>query len=539
MKPFDATGAFQSIVTQDGLRRLAVRGAGMTVLSQGTAFAGQMVATILMARLLTPRDFGLVTMVTTFSLLLLNCGLNGFTEAVIQRETMDHTLASNLFWINVCLGLCLTIAFAAAGSVLAHLYAEPRVRGVAVAVALSILFNSFSVIHLALLKRAMRFNVVSVNDVTARFISVLLSLALAWAGWGYWALVAGVVAIPSSTFIGSWLACRWIPALPRYDSRTMPAVRFALSTYGRFTANYFTNNLDNLLVGWRLGPGSLGLYKKAYDLFVLPVNQLSAPLTSVAVSTLSRLKTQPSQYRRYFLTAFSLLAFVGMGMGADLTLIGRDLIRLLLGPRWDESGRIFCIFAPGIGLMVLYGTHGWLHLSIGRADRWFRWGLVELSVTSALFVLGLRWAPAGIAAAWVVSFVVLIIPGLWYAAKPIQIGVAPMLAVIWRYALASLVAGCGSAVILRAFALPSNPSSFSTFVRIVVTSSLFTALYGSLVVLLHWGLLPLRQVAMVLSEMLPLSRRPKTSPAIASVGQAEVVLVPTLQKQLTQAGGQL
>src|SRR5205823_4983235 len=125
--------------------------------------------------------------------------------------------------------------------------------------------------------------------------------------------------------------------------------------------------LDNLLVGWRLGPGSLGLYKKAYDLFVLPVNQLSAPLTSVAVSTLSRLKTQPSQYRRYFLTAFSLLAFVGMGMGADLTLIGRDLIRLLLGPRWDESGRIFCIFAPGIGLMVLYGTHGWLHLSIGRA----------------------------------------------------------------------------------------------------------------------------------------------------------------------------
>ena len=114
-----------------------------------------------------------------------------------------------------------------------------------------------------------------------------------------------------------------------------------------------------------------------------------------------------------------------------------------------------------------------------------------------------------------------------------------MLAVMWRYALASLVAGCGSAVILREFALSSNPSSFSTFVRILVTSSLFTALYGSLVVLLHWGLLPLRQVAMVLSEMLPLSRRPKTSPAIASVGQTEVVLVPTLEKLLTQAGGQL
>ena len=527
------------MATQGELRRLAVRGAGATVLAQVIAFAVQMIATIALARLLTPSDFGLVTMVSTVSLLLLNCGLNGFTEAVLQRDTIDHTLASNLFWISVCVGVCLSIGFAAAGRLLARFYTEPRVAAVAAVVSLSILSNSLSVVHLALLKRAMRFQVVSVNDVTARFISVLLSLALAWAGWGYWALVAGVVAIPSSTFIGSWLACRWIPSLPRYDSRTMPLVRFALNTYGRFTANYFTNNLDNLLVGWRLGSASLGLYKKAYDLFVLPVNQLSAPLTSVAVSTLSRLKAQPSQYRRYFLTAFSLLAFVGMGMGANLTLIGRDLIRLLLGPGWEESGRIFSIFAPGIGLMVLYGTHGWIHLSIGRADRWFRWGLVELSVTSSLFVLGLRWAPAGIAAAWVASFVVLIIPGLWYAAKPIQIGVAPMLTVMGRYALASLVAGCGSAVILRGFALPSNPSSSATFVRIIVTSSLFTALYGSLVVLLHGGLTPLRQVAMVLREMLPVSRVPKHSLATPSVSQADVVLLPILEKHLTEAGGQL
>ena len=76
----------------------------------------------------------------------------------------------------------------------------------------------------------------------------------------------------------------------------------------------------------------------------MPVNQLSSPLTAVAVSSLSRLAGDPVQYRRYYLRALSILAFVGMGLATVLTLIGRDVILLLLGPRWTESGRIFTFF---------------------------------------------------------------------------------------------------------------------------------------------------------------------------------------------------
>src|SRR5207245_2234195 len=298
--------------------------------------------------LLTPGDFGLVTMVTTFSLLLLNCGLNGFTEAILQREEIDHSLASNLFWINVGLGLLLTIGFASAGPLLARFYGEPRVAAVAVAMSVTIFFTCLSVQHLALLKRAMRFSVVSVNDIVARAVSVAVSVLLASAGWGYWALVAGAVALPLATSVGALTLCRWVPGLPRRGVGTVPMVRFAMNTYGRFVMDYFARNLDNLLVGWRFGPQPLGFYKKAYDLFVLPANQLSAPLTTVAVSTLSRLTGDPIQYRRYYLSALSLLAFVGMGLGADLTLVGKDLVLLLLGPQWEESGRIFTFFGPGI-----------------------------------------------------------------------------------------------------------------------------------------------------------------------------------------------
>src|SRR5215831_10396253 len=110
MKPFDANGAFRPTVPGGGdeLRQLAVRGAGMTLLSGGMGVAIQVVATLVLARLLTPRDFGLIAMVTTFSLLLVNFGLNGLTEAIVQREEITHDLASTLFWINVVCGMLLT-----------------------------------------------------------------------------------------------------------------------------------------------------------------------------------------------------------------------------------------------------------------------------------------------------------------------------------------------------------------------------------------------------------------------------------------------
>src|SRR5262249_61325932 len=127
VNPFDENGRFRPPGDGGELRRLALRGAGATVLSQGLTFAIHMIAIVVLARLLTAADFGLVTMVSTFSLLLLNFGLNGITEAVIQREEMDHALASNVFWINVGCGLFLTIAFAAAGAVLSLFYWDRRV----------------------------------------------------------------------------------------------------------------------------------------------------------------------------------------------------------------------------------------------------------------------------------------------------------------------------------------------------------------------------------------------------------------------------
>jgi PST family polysaccharide transporter len=456
-----------------------------------------------LARLLTPADFGLVAMVTIFSLVLASFGQIGLQEAVVQRERIDHLLASNLFWINVGAGMFLTIGFAAAGSFMARLYGDPRVEGVAVALSLSIFITSTSVLHLALLKRAMRFFAVSATDILGRIVCVGISVLLGWAGWGYWSLVAGAIAQPLATSIGAWTLCRWVPSLPRHVAGTGSLMRFAINVNTSWNIDYFARNLDNILLGWLFGPGSLGIYKKAYDLFALPANQLLS-VFPVAVSTLSRLQRDPVQYRRYFLSTISILAFMGMGVGASLTLVSKDLVHLILGSGWEESGTIFMFFGPGIGIMIVYRTFGMIHLSIGTTARFLRWRIVEFIVIALLFLLALPWGAMGIAAAWTVSYWILIIPTFWYAGRPIQLGITPVAAVVWRFCLASLLAGCVCEVIIRGIPSLAAVSGYvGDIARIVTTSFLFVTLYLSAIIILYGGITPLRQFAGLLQELVP------------------------------------
>ena len=520
LKPFCTAGKFLFDKERSEVRGLAVRGAGATVFTSGVGFAIQMVATIVLGRLLAPADFGVVTMVTTFSLLLTSFGLNGFTEAVIQSQEINHRLASNLFWINTAVGLLLTLGFAGAGSALAWFFHDSRVANASIGISASIFLSSVGVLHLALLKRAMLFSEVSTINLIAKVLQVVVSIALGAAGWGYWSLVVGILVYYLVISGEAWRLCQWVPGRPQRVSGTTSLIRYATHVYGHFIVNYAGLNTDNILVGWRFHADVLGFYKRAFDLFVLPANQLLSPVGNVAVSALSRFRADPVQFKRHFLDVISIFAFLGMAISGDLTLVGKDMVRVLLGARWEESGRIFTFFGPGIGVMLVYGTHGWIHLSLGKAERWFRWGLVDLAFTLSLFVLCLRWGPVGIAVAWSVSFWILLLPAFWYAGKPIQLGIPATLTAIWKYVVASLVAGISTALICSRIPTITSLSGLQgAGIRSALGSALFGALYLMVVVILYGGFAPIRQVARLSREMLPqswslkLSRPDEAAPA--------------------------
>ncbi|MFY9937830.1 MAG: oligosaccharide flippase family protein, partial [Silvibacterium sp.] len=214
MKPFDSDGKFRSVIKSEGLRQAAVRSAGVTIAGQAASFAVQIGSVMILARLLAPADFGIVTMVTTFSLLFRSFGQNGFTELIMQREEMTHSLASNLFWIELWMGAVLTVAFASSGRLLALFYHNPAVTQVAEGLSLTIGIGCLSWIHWGLLQRAMRFRVTSIISFVGQLVLMLVSILLATAGWHYWALVWGSVTQTTVAAAGAWWVCRWIPSRP-------------------------------------------------------------------------------------------------------------------------------------------------------------------------------------------------------------------------------------------------------------------------------------------------------------------------------------
>jgi PST family polysaccharide transporter len=414
------------------------------------------------------------------------------------------------------------IGFAAAGPLLARFYGNPLVSGIAVGLSVTIFLSSMAVLHQALLMRAMHFPQVSANEVVARIVSACVSIACALAGWRYWALVAGLVAQSLSQCIGVWGLCRWIPRAPRRTTGVRQVVTFAMNVYARFSFNYASRNLDNVLIGWNFNAQSLGFYKKAYDLFA--VTQVVQNLTSVGVSALSRLQRDSQAYRRSLLNALAVAAFCGMACGAILTLVGSDVIRLLLGAKWEPAGRIFRFFGPGIGAMFLYGTHGWIHPSIGRADRWCRWGVVEFCVTGLLFVLALPWGPAGIATASSVSLWILTMPALWYAGRPIELGALQILAVVWRYVLASLAAAFVS-VAIAGGAASGGEGWQAAAAHMAVTLPVFGLAYVGAVVLLHRSSVPIVQFVRLLQLMVPWGPVAPTGGRTGGAGQSRPRLV--------------
>lgn len=493
-----------------GLKGKAMRGAGATIFTNMLSFFIHIFSTVILARLLTPNDYGLIAMVVAFSALLQNYGDNGFTEAIIQKPDIDHKIMSTLFWTNVVITIILTLLFMLMAPVLVWLYKEPLLFDITICVSFSIFAGGMYTLHMALLRRNMQFYTTSGISMLAMVVSLSLTIVLAWQGFGYWALVANTIMQSLSIAVCAWIACSWRPGKPGPIKDILPLLKFAFHVFSNYTLNYFSRNIDKMLAGWRFGAEALGYYKKAYDLFSLPANQLISPISNVALATLSRMTSEPDKYRRYYLNAVTIIAFIGMLISALLTLCGYDIILLILGPQWTKAGEIFCYFGASIGIMLISATKGWLHLSLGRPDRWFRWSIFETLAITCCFIVGLQFGIAGVAIAYSLTFYVLVLPCLWYAGKPIELSVYSIISTIWRYFIAALIAGLLSFVILYKINYISIIfTNINVFLRIISASLICTTIYIILIILFYRSLSPIKNFITIALQMLP-SKTPHT-----------------------------
>jgi PST family polysaccharide transporter len=396
--------------TQDlkvDLRSRSIRGGATTFAAQMLRFVLMTTQSILLARLLSPRDYGVMAMaatITGFVAMFKDFGLN---IATVQTAKINHAQVSTLFWINVASGVCLMLITWLTAPIAAWFYSDSRLVPVIMVASCSMPISSAMIQHHALLQRQMRFKPLAIVDLVGLGSSILVALLLAWRGAGYWALVAMALVNASVATTLVWTLCDWRPGRPHRDADVRHMLKFGANFAGSNVFLYFARNLDNILIGSYWGAEQLGLYSRAYSLLMLPLAQINGPIASVAVPTLSRLQDDPGQYRRYYCRAVNVLAYLTMPLIMLLAVTADLLIPTLLGPRWTKAGVLFQVMALGALVIPIVGSFDWLFISLGRTDRMLRFLAMTMVVYVIAFSVGLSWGAIGIASGYAAAALVL------------------------------------------------------------------------------------------------------------------------------------
>ncbi len=480
-------------------------GLGRDSLHSGVAFVAaralnmvvQVGSTILLARLLSPRDFGLVAMVFAlvgFAPMLIDLGT---TDATVQRTRVTHAGISGLFWLKVAIAGALTLLLAGGSGFIASFYGEPALTEIALVSSLMFITSAISSQHFALMRRAMQFRRMALIDVSSNLISSIIAVAMAVTGWGYWALVAKPILTLGLAAIGAWLSCPWLPGRPRYTPEAKEMVGFGMGVTGFSMTDYVAQSADRVALGYLYGAGSLGYYQNALLLYDNSLS-LFGKLHDVAASSLSKLRSNLDELKRSWAAALSSLSFFSMLAFAGLAVTGQDFVVMLLGQKWEPTGPLLCIFAVRGIAHVVERTLGWLHLAAGRSDRWMRWGLFSAVCQLVAIFAGIPFGLAGVATAHAIATFCLFVPALAYAGRPVGIGAKDVLRAVGPQLAAALSTVAIGFTVQRLFL-----DDYSQLARFVLSVLICVVVYLTLAVGIFKVTRPLQLAFSLLRDLVP------------------------------------
>jgi O-antigen/teichoic acid export membrane protein len=474
----EATEAyFEDHKELNDLGRLALRGGIVSVATQYGNGALQIAAAVILARLLAPEDFGLVAIVsvlTSFAPLLIDFGLG---DATTQRSRITRGQVSSLFWLSSGIGLAVAVVVAACSPLIAAIYREPRLEPIALYTAITFVLWGVSNQHLALLRRTMQFGRIAKIQILGTLAGIAIAVVLAVYGYGYWALVLRPITNALFVAFGAWVACRWRPGFPVFDNNVKSMVRFGLHVVGFSVTYTVAKAVDRLGLGLFYRPDQVGYYQNAITLYENSIFSVLAQLHTVGSAALSKLQSNPAALRQKYEAALSALAFFVMPTAAILSVTGEDVTVILLGEKWRAAGSLLSIIALRGIFQVIEGSQGWLHLSIGRADRWRNWGIVTAAVQVVAVLGGLPFGAKGVAIATVISSVLIAVPSITYAGRPIGIGTALVIRSVGPQ-LIGVISTAAGGWWLQTTAL----ADCSSFVRILLSASFCACVYLIIVV---------------------------------------------------------
>lgn len=434
---------------------------------------------LIVVRLLSPADFGIVGMAMVLWVYLRYLGEFGIPQTIVTlRDLTDDQLAqlnSVALLLGLgCFGLSVLLAYP-----LAAFFKTPQLALVVVATCAGLVPLGFRAVSEGLLNRHMRFRTLSLLDATTSIIAATVTLFMVFFGWGYWSLVMGNLA---GYAVQSGLIVTARPhrfAVPRLESLRTP-LKFGWHVVVSVLASSSYEKLDNVTAGRVLGQSALGVYGMAWNLANVPMEKLTTLVTTTIPTYFAAVQSEPAALRRYLRTLTEALAMATFPATVGLALVARDLIPFALGPKWDgvivplEILSVYVTFRSVVALL------GKLLTAVGN-PRFVMWDdLAALIILPTGFYVGSHWGTQGIAWGWVAAYPLVALPLYWKTFKTIEMPVQDYLKALRPALQGTLVMVL--AVSLLKWALPPREPLWFRLVLEVVTGA--TA-YASTLLLLH------------------------------------------------------
>jgi PST family polysaccharide transporter len=464
---------------EDDLKKRAVRGGLAKLCAQATNFVLRVTFIATLARLLSPEDFGLVGMVTIFT---------GFTSILthawlssgsVQQATIDERQLSTLFWVYAAFGVVLCAVCFVAAPAIASLYNEPRLFSVTVVLGVGCLFATAGVQHYAILQRQLRYVAIALIEAISLFASIAVGVAMALAGYGYWALVGATVALPASSTVGLWLATQWIPGLPHRNADIGSTLRFGGLITFNILVVYVAYNVDKVLIGWFWGPEALGIYGRAYQLAMIPSENINAAIGGVAFAALSRLQDDPIRFKTFFLNGYALVSSIAFPITILSALYASDIVDIVLGAQWSGTADILRLLTPAILVLGIINPLGWLMFSAGLVGRSTRTSLVIAPLVVTAYAIGISFGPSGVALAFSIAMTFWFVPHAMWCVRNTTITLNDLVQV----AIRPFIAAAGAGILAYGSQLYWL-GPFSPFVRLLIGAGVMVTAYVGLLIVM-------------------------------------------------------
>ncbi len=431
---------------REELDRVVVRGVAWTGALRWGSQLVRWGCTTIIARILTPAEFGVVATALLFIGLVDRMSELGLGVAIVRHRITDPAWIGELNTVSIGLGLLTALIAFAAASLVAAFFHQPEVAPVLGWLSVSLAITAIAVVPRAVLSLRMQFRLLAAWDAAGAVASAFAVLGLALRGAGYWALVVGQLVAVTIPALALAFTARTTFHRPRFGQRLKHEIRYGLDIVGNRLAWYFYNQADFAVVGRMLGKTALGAYEFAWQIASLPVDRVSALVSQVATPIFARVQDRKVELARYLLRLTEGLGFITMPMAAGIGLTAPELVPIVLGPQWHAAILPVQILAGYAAVRAITMLLTNVLQATGHARSVLQFAILAAVVLPVSFVIGARTAGvAGVATAWVIGYPLVLI-------LPARLALAQSGVPVARY-LASLALGLSATVTMLAAVL--------------------------------------------------------------------------------------